>query len=306
MHANSIINKRGNLKNLSPPRVSIIIPTYNSERVMGLCLAAASNQNYPEEKFEIIVVDNYSSDKTRKIAKAAGSRVYLCSGIPPKVCNQRNFGAEKAKGEYLLFLDHDMEMSRNLLRNFAQKAAETSHKIDAWYIPEKIISHNPLWRKMRNFERIFYNTTSIDAARLIKKERFREGVQYDLNLSSGPADWDLDNQLKEKRCRFGIIDACVYHHEENLSLWKYLTKKIRYVQGGEIYKRKWAKRNPAIYKKIIKRQQYGIYYRLFGVFLEHKKWKKVAENFHLYLVVFFMKMLIGIVYLYRKISYYLE
>ena len=123
------------------PLISVIIPTYNSAKTIKTCLKAIIGQNYPKDRFEIIVVDNYSKDRTVNISESLGAKLYLQEGIPPQVCLQRNFGAEKAKGEYLFFLDHDMEMSRNLFKNFAEKALEQNDNIDAWYIPERIIGN---------------------------------------------------------------------------------------------------------------------------------------------------------------------
>jgi len=277
------------------PTISIIIPTYNSEKVIESCLKAAKNQNYPKNKFEVIVVDNYSKDRTVPIAKSLGAKVFLLSGVPSQGCAQRNLGAEKAELEYVFFLDHDMEMSRNLLKNFAEKVVETNNKVDAWYVPEKIVGNGPLWTEIRTFERSFYNSTVIDAARIIKKEKFEMTEKYDMKLSFGPADWDFDIQLKEMGCTFGIIDECVYHHEELVSLWKYLTKKTKYTDGSLIYQEKWKKRSKKAYNGIVSKQ-YSAGYRLIGIFFENGKWKKVAEGFHLYIAVVFIRLCVGIMY----------
>lgn len=291
--------------NKTLPMISIVIPTYNSEKVIELCLRAARNQNYPKNRFEIIVVDNYSRDRTVEMSKSLGAKVFLQGGVSPQVCAQRNLGAEKARGEYLVFLDHDMELSKNLFKNFARKALKSNSNIDAWYIPEKIVGKNFLWNKIRNFERSFYNSTVIDAARIIKKEKFNMSEKYDIRLASGPADWDLDIQLKEMGCKFGIIDECVYHHEKYLSLWKYLTKKRKYIGGGLIYQKKWKKRSKKAYNEIVGKQ-YSAYYRLIRVFVENGKWRKVVKNFHLYIAVLFIKLLVGITYLCKSRSFLWE
>ncbi|MBS3137439.1 glycosyltransferase, partial [Candidatus Woesearchaeota archaeon] len=49
------------------PFVSIIIPAYNAEKYIGLVLEAISNQDYPKEKIEVILVDDNSTDKTIEI-----------------------------------------------------------------------------------------------------------------------------------------------------------------------------------------------------------------------------------------------
>ncbi len=280
------------------PTISIIIPTYNSERVIVSCLKALMRQDYPIDKFEAIVVDNCSKDNTNSISQKLGARVFTVTGNPSQGCVQRNLGAQKSRFDYLFFLDHDMEMSDDLLKDFARKLNETKRKVDAWYVPEKIIGKSNFMTKIRTFERSFYNGTVVDAARIIKKERFYKTKQYDTSLSSGPADWDMDIQLKATGCTFGIIDQCVYHHEDHLSLIKYITKKTQYNRGGEIYREKW-QNNKTVYNKIISKQ-YSARYRLVQVFFENLKWKMVAKNFHKYIIVFVLRLFVGIMYKVKK------
>ncbi|MFH7873662.1 MAG: glycosyltransferase, partial [Candidatus Aenigmatarchaeota archaeon] len=54
------------MKNAPKPLVSIIIPTYNSEKTLAKCLESIKNQSY--KNIEIIVVDRFSKDKTAEIA----------------------------------------------------------------------------------------------------------------------------------------------------------------------------------------------------------------------------------------------
>jgi len=284
------------------PKISIIIPTRNSEKILPICLNGIVNQNYPKAKFEIIIVDNESSDKTVGLAKSFGAKTFLVKGSPSRACAQRNLGAEKAKGDYLLFLDHDMEMSKNLLKNFAEKLSKTKDTPDVWYIPEKIIANSPFFTKIRNFERSFYNATIIDAVRIIKKEKFNLiSERYDSILSSGPADWAMDIQLEKIGCKFDIIDEPLYHHEERFTYWQYITKKGDWTKGIDLYKAKWKKKDPNVYNKVIKKQ-FGIYYRLIGVFTENGKWRKLIPNFHLYIFVLLTKILMGFEYLVRRFS----
>lgn len=55
--------------------VSVVIPAYNEEKIIGKCLESLKNQDFPKNKYEIIVVDNNSTDKTAEIAKKYGVKV---------------------------------------------------------------------------------------------------------------------------------------------------------------------------------------------------------------------------------------
>lgn len=282
------------------PVISIIIPTHNSGTIIKKCLDGVKKQNYPEDKIEIIIADNNSTDDTIKIAESYGAKILLIDGLPPQVCIQRNEGAEKALGQYIYMLDHDMEMSVNLLRKFGEKILETKGGVDGWYIPEKIIGNNKIWSKIRTFERSFYNGTIIDAVRIIKKEKFNV-CKYDPNLSSGPADWDFDIQLKKTNSCLKILDGDEYvnHYEKYENLGRYLYKKNDYLEDSKKYQEKWKKLDKVIYNQIVK-NQYSAFYRLVGVFIENKKWKKAIKKPHLFIAIFFVKCLIGLIYLLNK------
>ena len=87
------------------PFVSVIIPAFNEEKHIGRCLDSLKQQDYPSPCFEIIVVDNGSSDNTVGIAKEKGVEVLI---LPlGKVGAVRNLGAKNAKGSVLAFIDAD-------------------------------------------------------------------------------------------------------------------------------------------------------------------------------------------------------
>lgn len=284
------------------PFVSIIIPTYNSAKVIGLCLDAACYQNYPRDRFETILVDNNSSDNTVSLAKTYPVRIIRCRGTPPQVCRQRNLGVEHSRGNYIYILDHDMEMPKNFLNLFAREAERTNERIDAWYIPEVVVASNTFISNVRTLEKRFYDETVINAARLIKANRFKETAGYDPQLSGGPADWDMDIQLRLSGSRLGMLKEYIYHHEEGLSFWKNITKKSIYIVGSDTYKNKWKRKNATIYSTVIKKQ-FSPLYRYILVFIENNKWRKLLlPNFTLFLILYFSKIVVGFVYILKKLK----
>jgi len=91
--------------------LSIIIPTYNEEEYLPVLLDSIKKQSFGD--YEIIVADAHSTDKTREIAESYGC-IVVDGGLPAV---GRNNGAKVAKGEYLLFLDSDLELTDDYLRN---------------------------------------------------------------------------------------------------------------------------------------------------------------------------------------------
>lgn len=90
---------------------SIIIPTYNEEEYLPVLLKSIKSQSFDD--YEIIVADANSTDKTREIAKDYGC-IVVDGGLPGV---GRNKGAEVAKGDYLLFLDSDLMLTDDYLRD---------------------------------------------------------------------------------------------------------------------------------------------------------------------------------------------
>ena len=95
------------------PFFSIIIPAYNEETYLPLCLGSIENMDYPKENYEVVVVDNGSEDRTREIAAFHGARVL--QDPDANVSGLRNHGAKEAKGDILVFLDADCLVSKDWL-----------------------------------------------------------------------------------------------------------------------------------------------------------------------------------------------
>src|SRR6266571_8664497 len=84
------------------PLVSVIIPTKNSERTIRRCLESVRAQTY--RNFEIVVVDNFSSDSTVRIAKEYADIVLLAG---PERTSQVKLGAANSKGDFVYKIDSD-------------------------------------------------------------------------------------------------------------------------------------------------------------------------------------------------------
>lgn len=94
-------------------KVSVIIPTLNEENYIGSLLESINKQS--RKPHEIIVVDAYSKDKTKKIALS--KNVNIIVDHKPHVAHQRNMGAKLANGDILMFLDADVVLHERFIEN---------------------------------------------------------------------------------------------------------------------------------------------------------------------------------------------
>jgi len=96
-------------------KVTIIIPAFNEEEFLPSCLNSISNLNYPKNDIELIVVDNGSTDSTRKIAESYGAKVLCDSSL--NVSGLRNLGVSESTGEIITFVDADCIVTEEWLNN---------------------------------------------------------------------------------------------------------------------------------------------------------------------------------------------
>ncbi len=94
---------------------SIIIPTFNEEKFIDKLLNDIKNQKY--KNFEIVVIDGLSKDKTKTVVNKFKEyfKLLFIESDRKNVSAQRNFGAQKAIGEYLIFLDADARIRKTFL-----------------------------------------------------------------------------------------------------------------------------------------------------------------------------------------------
>ncbi len=85
--------------------ISVIVPAYNAERTIGACLQSLEHQSFPRDQYEVIVVDDGSSDSTSGVASGYQASVIKQPRRGPGAA--RNYGASVARGDALLFTDAD-------------------------------------------------------------------------------------------------------------------------------------------------------------------------------------------------------
>lgn len=105
-------------------RVSVIIPSYNNEKIISRCLEAVENQSLNRSDYEIIVVNDGSADNTEEeVRKFNDVQIINIEHSGPSVA--RNSGAKHAKGEILVFTDSDCLPTHNWLEAMTDPFSQT-------------------------------------------------------------------------------------------------------------------------------------------------------------------------------------
>lgn len=97
-----------------PPYVTFVIPARNEEYNIEKCILGIMRLDYPQDRYEIIVADGRSKDRTAEIARALGATVIINDRIIQSAA--RNLGAKNAKGDLVAFLDADNVLDKDWLK----------------------------------------------------------------------------------------------------------------------------------------------------------------------------------------------
>ncbi len=135
--------------------ISAVVLAKNEEDNIKDCLQSVSWCD------EVIVIDDNSTDKTAEIAKKLGAKVYTHS-LENNFSAQRNFGLEKAKGDWILFIDADERVSSALWYEIMAVTNDPRNEFTGFYIVRK----DTMWGKLLNYG----ETGNIKLLRLAKKD----------------------------------------------------------------------------------------------------------------------------------------
>lgn len=202
------------------PLVSIIIPTLNSAKYLKKTLESIRNQTY--SNVEILVVDNYSTDNTRKIAKEFGAIVYLKG---PERAAQINYGIQRAKGEFVFETGSDMMSDREYIEQALDKCLNEGY--DAIYSSVLSKEGGGFWERVKALERLTYiGSNLIEAAHFFKKNVFLELGGFDERLVG--VEEDFQHRLDRLGYKTGRIKSREVHLHEATTLSEVFKKSYYY------------------------------------------------------------------------------
>jgi glycosyltransferase involved in cell wall biosynthesis len=205
------------------PLVSVIVTTRNNEATLDACLRSIIAQTYTP--IELIVVDNQSTDATKDIASHYTPHVF---GKGPERSAQRNFAARKARGEYLLIIDSDMELTWCVVEECVRKVQQEP-SVQALIVPEESVGEG-FWSQCKRLERSFYvGANGIEAARFFSASLYQKVGGYNETITGGE-DWDLTDRVL-RYTNIGRIDEFIFHNEGRIQLHSALQKRFYYNQG---------------------------------------------------------------------------
>lgn len=235
------------------PKVSVIIPTYNRGEFIGKAIDSVLKQTYTN--YEIIVVDDGSTDDTRKVVKSYGKKVRYIYQENKGPSAARNRGINAAKGEYVAFLDSDDQFLPHKLQiqmNFIKKHSKCRF-LYSWYYNTNKKGKNtklrkPLATKNREFlqHSLYRRKFTIRTSTVVIQKRIFNKVGKFNERYLYSQDWDMWLRIvhiyrgyciKKPLAKYGLHDnnrssksVKTYHPEikkNTLNLYGWSKKKLK-------------------------------------------------------------------------------
>ena len=205
-------------------KISVIIPVYNCEKFISSCVESLKKQTMPERDFQIVFVNDGSSDKSGEICAAYAennANIVYFEKENGGVSSARNKGFDLAEGKYIMFLDADDalgEKSLEAIYDFFESHYEetdlVTYSID--YVNEKgavtthrrfdILSHSGIY-DINSDINIIQTTMNICVKNVPEKER----IIFDESLSLGEDQWFIFSWLLKKQ-KLGFVKEAVYKY----------------------------------------------------------------------------------------------
>lgn len=206
--------------------VSVIIPVYNGERYIERCLDALMESSHPA--FEIIVVDDCSTDETTVKARRKGAIILH----PPQQSGTafaRNLGAQHANGDILLFIDSDVLVKKDTIKQvvsnflrYPEMAAMFGSYDDEPEEKNFISQYRNLFHHFQHQQSGKEATTFWGGCGAIRKKIFEEmgGFNHKRYIKPSIEDIELGYRLRKKGYRI-LLDANL--QVKHLKRWEFLS-----------------------------------------------------------------------------------
>jgi glycosyltransferase involved in cell wall biosynthesis len=178
------------------PSVSIVVPVYNGGEGFIDCLFAI-NQYRPSD-WELIVVDDGSTDNSGDVARQFGARVLKTAGRQGPG-GARNLGTQHARGDYVAFIDADCEVNAATLANIAQTISDYP-ELDAFFgsYDDQPRAKNFVAQYKNLMHRYVHQTGNEEAfsfwagCGVVRRSAFLELGGFDVNTYGRPSIEDID------------------------------------------------------------------------------------------------------------------
>jgi len=205
---------------------SIVIPARNEEVNIARCLDSLQELRYERSRFEVVVIDNGSTDRTVEVARARGATVFQKPGVT--ISGLRNFGARHSFGDIIVFLDADCAVIPDWLEaasrylNCRDVVAYGSPVI----VPKGGTWVQKAWFNVRGKPGLVIDVNWLESANLfVRREAFDAVGGFDETLVTCE-DYDLTQRLRRKGRLISDHRVMAIHYREPATVTDFVKKEM--------------------------------------------------------------------------------
>ena len=204
---------------------SIIIPAKNEEHNIKNCLESIFAVDYNPAQYEVIVVDNGSTDQTVAMAKELGARTFIQPDLT--ISGLRNYGSAAAKGKVLVFLDADCTAKTDWLTEAARylEASDVACFGSPPIVPDAATWVQKAWYAVRKRNNQVETVEWLESMNMfIPKQQFDQVHGFNEDLVTCE-DYDLSVRLKPFGRILSDVRIVAVHHGEAANIKHFFWKE---------------------------------------------------------------------------------
>ena len=221
------------LKDMTP-RLSVVIPCYNSINTVGECISSIQDQTYSKNCYEIIAVDNGSTDGTCEYLKAKFPMVQLIHSTEKGSGYARNAGIKEARGEFILSTDADCVVDKNWMLHLVSAfetaspdVAAVGGQIKPYSSKTAVERYQPAWVSQPDINRVQPGVRYAATPNAAFRASALKQVGY-FDGSVGHDDTDLGIRLILLGYRIEFTDAATVQHRNPATLRELYGHRAKY------------------------------------------------------------------------------
>lgn len=234
------------------PFISVVVGIRNEERYIEECIESLLRLDYPQDSYEIIIVDGMSTDKTRELVQKYPVRLIL--NEKKNVAAARNLGVDNSRGDFVAFTDGDCKADPMWLKTLVNEMINAPEDVACVGGPNLIFDTDPVFGRVvghaqetflgsggsaqsKNSTKKYYVSSLPNCNAMYKKNTIKEAGYFDERFVVGQ-DGDLNYRINKKGYKFLYIpEAKVLHHRRG-TLKSFSVRMFKYgMWMAELFKK---------------------------------------------------------------------
>lgn len=220
-------------------KYSVVVCTYNGEKTIEECLESLLSQNIPEEEYEVIIVNDSSTDNVEEVVRRLTrnlKNVKLISCTSHRgLSAARNLGWKEAKGDFVFYIDDDAVADEDWVMRVANEYTDDVVGVGGYSRPYSVNKFS-LYEQARTFLTYGSHAEKVSGAgglnMSFKKHILREIGGFDPIFTSVADDADINRRLTTLGYTLKVVPSISVRHRGPDGLWNFCVTKFKRGKGS--------------------------------------------------------------------------